>query len=201
LQCSRYFYLEPVGIYSGHYENHSFYGRRAMNVSWGDVNNVQEAGDYPFRDGTIAITFAELLIWKAKPDSHFQLMRKHPIQDVPRYVLGHEIEENPTPVERTSAGEAATLIAYDLHASKGTQYDELVEKIMSLGAWWHHLETVWIVKSVHAPGQIRDQLAPYIGSDDQLLVVDITGDMAEAVGLNSAGTQWLQETLSRTTVH
>jgi hypothetical protein len=169
-----------------------------MNVSWSDVNNVQEAGDYPFRDGTITITFAEILIWKAKPDSHFQLMRKHPIQNITRYVLGNVIEEDPVPVEKTSAGAAATLIAYDLHASKGALYDELVGKIMSLGAWWHHLETVWIVKSVHTPGQIKDQLAPYIGSDDQLLVVDITGDVAEAVGLNSAGREWLRATLSGT---
>ena len=98
--------------------------------------------------------------------------------------------------EETGAGAVTTLIAYDLHAPKGALHDELVEKIMSLGAWWHHLETIWIVKSVHAPGQIRDQLKPYMGSDDQLLVIDITGDVAEAVGLNSAGTKWLQETLA-----
>jgi hypothetical protein len=35
-----------------------------MNVSWNDLNNVQEAGDYPFRDGTITVTFAEVAIWK-----------------------------------------------------------------------------------------------------------------------------------------
>ena len=31
-----------------------------MNVSWSDLNNVREVGDYPFRDGTINVTFAEL---------------------------------------------------------------------------------------------------------------------------------------------
>lgn len=166
-----------------------------MHVSWNDVNNVQEAGDYPFRDGTITITFAELSIWKLKPDSKFRLMRKHPVQGVTRYVLGYEIGENPDQVENTTAGIVTTLIAYDLHAPKGALHDQLVEKIMSLGAWWHHLETIWIVKSAHAPGQIRDQLQPYMGSDDQLLVIDITGDVAEAVGLNEAGTAWLRETM------
>jgi len=29
-----------------------------MNISWSDLNNVQEAGDYSFRDGTITVTFA-----------------------------------------------------------------------------------------------------------------------------------------------
>jgi hypothetical protein len=172
-----------------------------MHVSWNDVGNVQEAGDYPFRDGTITVTFAEISIWKMKPECQFQLMRKHPIQSVIRYVLGHEIEENPVLVEKTSAYVTATLIAYDLHAPKGALYDQLVGKIMSLGAWWHHLETIWIVKSIHAPCQIRDQLKPYIGSDDQLLVIDVTGDVAEAVGLNGAGTAWLQETLSGAVSH
>jgi hypothetical protein len=51
-----------------------------MNISWRDLNNVQEAGDYPFRDGTISVTFAEVAIWKNDPSAQFQLMRKHPIQ-------------------------------------------------------------------------------------------------------------------------
>lgn len=33
-----------------------------MNVSWTELNNVQEAWDYSFRDGTITVTFAEVSI-------------------------------------------------------------------------------------------------------------------------------------------
>lgn len=172
-----------------------------MRVSWSDVGRVQEPGDYPFRDGTITITFAELSVWKLRPEGNFRLMRKNPIQDIPRYVLGNEIEENLAQAETTSPHTATTLIAYDLHAPKGALYDQLAEKIMSLGAWWHHLETIWIVNSVHAPGQIKDQLKPYIGSDDQLLVIDITGGVAEAIGLNDVGTAWLQEALSGAVSH
>jgi hypothetical protein len=65
----------------------------AMNVSWSDLNNVQEAGDYPFRDATITVTFAEVAIWKNNPNAQFQLMRKHPIQSAPRYVLGKQVEK------------------------------------------------------------------------------------------------------------
>jgi hypothetical protein len=67
-----------------------------MNLSWSDLNNVQEAGDYPFRDGTITITFAEVAIWKSNPEAVFQLMRRHPIQGEFRYVLGKQIEEMAT---------------------------------------------------------------------------------------------------------
>jgi hypothetical protein len=64
-----------------------------MNISWSDLNNVQDAGDYPFRDGTISVTFAEVAIWKKNPDAQFRLMRKHPIQSAFKYVLGRQIEE------------------------------------------------------------------------------------------------------------
>jgi hypothetical protein len=66
-----------------------------MSLSWSDLNNVQEAGDYPFRDGTITVTFAEISIWKQKPDAQFQLMRKHPIHGRISYVLGRQVEQNP----------------------------------------------------------------------------------------------------------
>ena len=46
---------------------------------------------YPFRDDTITVTFAEIGVWKDKPDARFQLMRKNPIQDQIRYVLGQQI--------------------------------------------------------------------------------------------------------------
>jgi hypothetical protein len=36
-------------------------------------------------------------------------------------------------------------------------------------------------------------LSAYIGSDDQLLVIDISGDTAEWIGVNDAGSKWLKE--------
>jgi hypothetical protein len=70
-----------------------------MNLTWNDLNNVQEAGEYPFRDGTISITFAEVAIWKKNPGAQFQLMRKYPIQGELRYVLGKQIEEKSAPAD------------------------------------------------------------------------------------------------------
>jgi len=62
-----------------------------MNVSRSDLNNVDQAGEYPFRDGTIAVTFAEIAVWKKEPDAQFQLMRKNPIQGQISYVLGRRV--------------------------------------------------------------------------------------------------------------
>jgi hypothetical protein len=66
--------------------------RFVMNVSWNDLNSVQQGGDYPFRDGTINVTFAEVAIWKMNPSAQFQLMRKHPIKGALSYVLGKQNE-------------------------------------------------------------------------------------------------------------
>ena len=84
------------------------------------------------------------------------------------------------------------LIAYDIHPKQTSAYNDLAEAIRSLGAWWHHLETVWIVRSDKTPGEIRDKLAGYINADDQLLVVDITRSGAELAGVNEAGNSWLK---------
>jgi hypothetical protein len=84
------------------------------------------------------------------------------------------------------------LIAYDIHPKQTSAYNDLAEAIRSLGAWWHHLETVWIVRSNRTPGRIRDELAAHIKADDQLLVVDITRSGAEWAGVNEAGNGWLK---------
>ncbi len=88
---------------------------------------------------------------------------------------------------------ATILIAYDIHPAQGAAYGDLVSAIQSLGAWWHHLETVWIVRSGQKPDVITDRLKSYIGTDDQLLILDITGDQAGWAGVSDAGSAWLKE--------
>jgi hypothetical protein len=84
------------------------------------------------------------------------------------------------------------LIACDIHSKQPSEYNELTEAIQSQGAWWHHLETVWIVRTDKTPAEIRDKLATYVAADDQLFVADITGIRAEWVGINEAGSIWLK---------
>ena len=66
-------------------------------------------------------------------------------------------------------------------------------KIIRAQPWWHHPETVWIVRSNQKPDEIRDKLKSYIGTDDQLLILDITGDKAGWAGVSDAGSAWLKE--------
>jgi hypothetical protein len=64
-----------------------------MHIAWSDLNNVQEAGDYPFRDGRITISFADIAVWRNNPRATFRLMRKKPVQAEPHYVLGEQLED------------------------------------------------------------------------------------------------------------
>jgi hypothetical protein len=62
-------------------------------VSWTDINRAPEAGEYPFRDGTLTVAFVEVAIWKRNPTALFRLMRKHPIVGHVNYVLGEEVDQ------------------------------------------------------------------------------------------------------------
>jgi hypothetical protein len=63
----------------------------SLKIEWSDLNNVQEAGQYPFRDGVITVLELEIAIWRKHPEALFALMRKDPIRQSVEYVLGkHE---------------------------------------------------------------------------------------------------------------
>jgi hypothetical protein len=225
-----------------------------MHVSWSDLNNVADTGDFPFRDGRITVTVAELAMWKENPQATFLLMRKNPARGAPSYVLGQLVADrsekaredifykssngdtwsltrDPTTGEpvvkhtpnlpsggtpshidiasflangangpehqalrnatHDASGAATVLIAYDIHRPSGAAFDDLVTAIKSLGAWWHHLETIWIVRSTHSPAKIRDELKPFIGADDQLLIIDVSDDKAGWAGISDTGSAWL----------
>jgi hypothetical protein len=229
-----------------------------MRVTWSDLDNIQQAGTYPFRDGLITVAYSELAVWKATPTAAFRLMRKHPvINGEPHYVLGEQTAPEPAsdrlfyessngdlwslvrdPMTKAlvvthtahaasggrvshfdvetflsttahgpehqalrhlieKASNATLLIAYDVHSTADKAYDDLVGAIQSLGAWWHHLETVWMVRSDRTPDQIREQLQRYIGADDQLLVLDVTGMKTGWAGINDVGSEWLREYVVR----
>ena len=59
-----------------------------MKIGWSYLNNVQEAGQYPFRDGVITVLEPEIAIWREHPKALFSLMRKNPIRQGVEYVLG-----------------------------------------------------------------------------------------------------------------
>lgn len=65
------------------------------------------------------------------------------------------------------------LITYDLRLP-GKNYDALYEAIKGAPAWWHYLESTWVVSTGESVTVWQDRLLSKIDSNDHLFVVDIT---------------------------
>ena len=85
------------------------------------------------------------------------------------------------------------IVGYDLN-KPGKDYDGLIEKLKSFGAWWHHLDSTWLVKTEMSPVELRDALKPYLDSTDELLVIDVSGAARAWVGFSDRASAWLKET-------
>lgn len=85
------------------------------------------------------------------------------------------------------------LIGYDLNKN-GQEYDSLIEEIKRLGKWWHCLDSTWIIKSNATAMAIRDQLSPFIDSNDELLVAALSGEAAWK-GFSEKCSKWLKDNL------
>jgi hypothetical protein len=86
------------------------------------------------------------------------------------------------------------LVGYDLN-KPGKHYEPLWEKLKSYDNWWHHLDSTWLVKANLSAVRLRDALLPLVDDNDELLVVDVTGDAAAWHGFNEKGSGWLKQNL------
>jgi hypothetical protein len=77
-------------------------------VSWSDISRSPDAGEFPFRDGTLTVTFAEVAAWKRDSTTLFRLMRKHPNRGRIGYVLGERVDQG-QPFYESSNGDVWCL--------------------------------------------------------------------------------------------
>ncbi|MGW4370096.1 hypothetical protein ACWEKT_31065 [Nocardia takedensis] len=86
------------------------------------------------------------------------------------------------------------MIGYDLNRP-GQKYDELIEFLKSQGTWWHALDSTWLVKTSLSASQMRDSVKAYVDANDQVLVVNVTGDAWASFGLSDKENKWLQDNM------
>lgn len=67
------------------------------------------------------------------------------------------------------------LVTYDLN-KPGQDYTELYEAIKSLGAWWHYLDSTWLVDTTYSADQIAAKLKPHMDDSDYFLVIRVQRD-------------------------
>ena len=64
-------------------------------------------------------------------------------------------------------------INYDLKRP-GQNYEALHEAIKSCGAWWHFLDSTWLVDTNLSAKSVWDRLAPHVDKNDFVLVIGVT---------------------------
>jgi hypothetical protein len=66
-------------------------------------------------------------------------------------------------------------INYDLK-TPGRDYAGLYEAIKSCGAWWHYLDSTWLVDTSLNAGRIFERLRSHVDGTDRVLVIGVTSD-------------------------
>lgn len=89
---------------------------------------------------------------------------------------------------------ANLFISYDLN-SPGQDYTAIIEEIKSLGSWAKVQKSLWYVQSTLTATQAKDRLTPHIDTNDSLIVVDASNNVATWYGLSNEvsehiKTQW-----------
>ncbi|MFD4543987.1 hypothetical protein [Streptomyces bauhiniae] len=89
---------------------------------------------------------------------------------------------------------AALMIGYDLN-KPGQNYTTLINEIKALGSWCHPLESTWVVSTTKSASQVRDTLKGFVDTNDELLVMDVTGTGWASYNLDTRVAEWLQVNL------
>lgn len=83
------------------------------------------------------------------------------------------------------------LVSYDLNVP-GKDYDSLYECLKSAGIWWHYLDSTWIISTSDTLESLAEKIRKVIDANDNLLVVDITGQPRQG-WLKKTAWAWLNE--------
>jgi CRISPR/Cas system-associated endoribonuclease Cas2 len=89
---------------------------------------------------------------------------------------------------------AVYAVTYDLH-NPGQKYEEVSELLKSLGGWWKHFDSFWLIStSQHTAANIRDALKEVTDTNDKIFVIKVSENWA-AYNVSETGTDWLKKHL------
>jgi hypothetical protein len=67
---------------------------------------------------------------------------------------------------------SAYLVTYNLK-TKGQNYAPLYEALKASDAWWHYIDSSWLIKTTETPDQIWKRLVPHITGSDFMLIIEV----------------------------
>jgi hypothetical protein len=82
-------------------------------------------------------------------------------------------------------------INYDLVAP-GKNYNRLFEYIKSHGTYAKPLKSMWFIRTNKTASRVRDEIKQFIDSNDEVVVVDVTGSMW-ATTFSDNHTKWMKQ--------
>lgn len=65
------------------------------------------------------------------------------------------------------------IVTYDLRGAAGS-YEEFFDALKAHRSWAHYLRSTWLISTSSSPGELFDELRPYIRPGDHLLVARLT---------------------------
>jgi len=83
----------------------------------------------------------------------------------------------------------AYAVSYDLNEPE-QEYSDLIDELKSYPGWWHNLTSFWLIVTEDSHSDIRDNLKQHIDSNDELLVLGLSGS---AAAYNIDGWEWIEE--------
>jgi hypothetical protein len=71
----------------------------------------------------------------------------------------------------------AYVVTYDLN-KPGQNYVRLFDELKKSPAWWHRLDSTWIISTSETAEQVWNRLKDKIDQSDNLLVIKVCADYA-----------------------
>jgi hypothetical protein len=69
-------------------------------------------------------------------------------------------------------------VSYDLRGKAKPDYAGLIAELKRSPAWWHHLESTWLVKTTETPAQLWNRIHQHVHQRDYLLVIEVRDNVS-----------------------
>ncbi len=89
---------------------------------------------------------------------------------------------------------AVHWVNYDLNKT-GQDYTKLIEYLKSHQSWAKPIKSSFFVKTTLTAGELRDGIKKHIDTNDDIVVVTVTGQSWATYGIPSDVTDWMRENL------
>jgi hypothetical protein len=88
------------------------------------------------------------------------------------------------------------LISYDLVGPESaSDYTKVTSYIKEANLWAKPLESLWFIKTNKSTSEIRDDLKQITDGNDEILVLNVTGDGWATSNISSKVTEWMKNNL------